>query len=112
MKRYFTVFVACLLLATVSCSHITVAPKPIETHQISSWAKQNILDADTTGVLVTAEFIRVYHELLSAYSPKLKVSSRPASPNDGIKPEKGNFRISYVVQSRFAELKDIDRGNP
>lgn len=102
-------YLCALCLLSAGCGHLTIAPKPVATRQVSSWARHNILSANDKGILVTAEFVRVYHALLTAYGDKLSVSSRPSSPTDGITPEGSNFRISYEVQSRFADLKYFER---
>lgn len=107
-KTRFAV-VAIIVVLCSGCGHMTVAPTTVQPHQISTWAQTNIVAADANGILVTSEFVRVYRNLLKVYGSKLPVSSQPASPDDGIAPEGKNFRISYVVQSRFAELKFIER---
>lgn len=101
-----------VFLALSFCQHLTTAPPSIQPPAISSWAKQNVLDADARGVLVTMEWVRVYDALLKAYQDKLAVADRPGSSSDGIVSEGSNFRVSYVVQHRFAALKAIDRGRP
>lgn len=100
-----------IILSLCSCSHLTVAPPAVQVHESSSWAKQNIIDADSKGVLVTTEWVRVYHDLLATYGSKLPVSERPASPNDGIKAEGANFRVEYPVNDRFADLKYFERNS-
>jgi hypothetical protein len=105
-----------IILSLCSCSHLTIAPPAVQVRQSSSWAQQNIIDADGRGVLVTAEWVRVYRELLKNYGKNLPVSERPASPDDGIKPEGlragvAVFRVEYPVNDRFADLKYFERNS-
>lgn len=100
-----------LLLAFSACSHLTVTPTPVATHEVSSWAKTNIIDADATGLVVTADFVMVYHELLKNYGKKLPVSSRPHTPDDGVTNAGANYHVTYEVQDRFADLKYFERNS-
>lgn len=101
--------IATVLLCS-SCSWTgTVAPHPVQAAQVSDWAKHNVIDTNAAGVLVTAEWVRVYQAMLKEEGNKLPVSNRPGSPNDGVKPEGSNFRVTFEVSDRFADLKYFER---
>lgn len=107
--RLRSIAATCLLALFLTSCSFTVTPKQVTPHAVSDWAHRNVIEANDHGVLVTAEWIRVYHELLKSYSAKLPVSNRPATPDAGIAPENGNFRVSYEVSDRFADLKYFER---
>lgn len=106
------ILILSVFLALGFCQHLTVAPEATAPHTESSWAKENILEADATGVLVTSEWVRVYKAMLDEYLSKLTVAERPLTPNEGITAEGKKYRVTFVVQERFATLRSIDRGRP
>lgn len=110
----FLLSLAILSLGGCGSAGLTVAPKPVTAHAVSSWARENVLAADARGVLVTTEWVRVYHALLTTYGDRLPVSNRPASPDAGIAAlAYDRFRVSYEVSDRFVEMKFIERnGTP
>lgn len=99
-------------LALISCASrhpLTIAPAPPHAHTVSEWARLNIVDADAAGEIVTAEWVRVYHEMLKAYGDKLPVARRPASPDQGIVAiGTDRFHVDWTVKDRFVVLKSFD----
>lgn len=104
-----TLFVGCRSNESV----MTVAPAPIKPKVVSDWARRNIVDYDESGVWVTADYVRVYKDLLHDFGTKLAVSSRPESADDGIAPGSHNgralFHITFEVRDRFDDLKYFER---
>jgi hypothetical protein len=112
MKLFVLVHVIAFLGFCSTTDRMTVAPKPVAVHEVSSWAKKNVIDSDRTGVIVTADYVRVYKALLADYGKKLSTSSQPASPDDGIeKRADGNYHVTYEVSDRFADLKYFERNS-
>lgn len=105
--------VGCAIAIVLSSCTGTVAPKPVQAARTSDWAQRNVIAANSKGVLVTGEWVRAYQEMLKEEGSKLPVSNRPGSPNDGITAEGNNFRVTYEVSDRFADLKYFERnGSP
>ncbi|SRR6266705_1550141 len=95
-----------LLLGLCSCSHLTVAPKPVNAHAIAfSGNKQNagIIDCDTNGCLVDTNFIAKYKQMELQYK-------RSIAEDVNIKKEGNNYRVSYEIISHFTLLKAAERG--
>lgn len=101
-----------LSLLAFGCAHnpITIYPKPPAATVASYWSHKNIIDADSNGEIVTAEWVRVYQELLKTYADKIPVRNRPANPTQGIS-DSGNvrFHVDWTVVNRFILLKSFDQ---
>lgn len=104
--------VVAALLAILSISNCTIAPKGAQPPKIpSDWAKTNVLGYDSTGYKVTAEWIRVYHAMIKTYGSKLPINEQ-VTPDDmgGIipTPSANIYHVSFGTNKRFTDLKEIE----
>lgn len=106
MKTLFSCVPAFLsLFFFVSCSHLTVAPKPVVAHAIAFDQNQQnagIIDCDKEGCLVTANFVAKYKQMESEF--------KHTFPGDvNIKPAGANYRMPYDCVEHFMQLKAAER---
>ncbi len=103
-KRY--VLFVWLVLSLSGCSHLTVAPKPVDAHSIA-WDEnqQNagIIDCDAKGCLVTMNWMMKYKQMESHFKNYIQADAN-------MKQEGANWRISYEVLNHFLDLKRAERG--
>ncbi len=91
------------LSVVISC---TIVHKPISAQQASydgNYRTSGVLEASADGVLVTHGWLDRYDDLLARYG---KTLNPPRSGGDriGVKPEGPNYRVTYEVSNRFADL--------
>jgi len=99
-------------LTLTSCSHLTVAPRPVSAHVIAfDENKQNagVIDGDANGLIVTPGWMGRYRAMEN------KFQETNFEPDNRIKPEGQNYRVSYTVSDHFADLtrrKHLAEGGP
>jgi hypothetical protein len=91
-------------------SQCTIAPKGVPPPKTASeWAKKNVIGYDSTGIKVTADWVRVYHSMIVAYGKKLPINEQVAADDmNGITPAGNNFHVSFETNKRFTDLKQIE----
>lgn len=89
-----------------------MAPSPVKPRVVSDWAKRNVIDFDEKGVIVRADYVRVYKALYADFGKKLPVSERPGSIDDGITKEgPDRYHVTFEVRDRFDDLKFYERNS-
>jgi hypothetical protein len=102
---WFLYFLASLALLS-ACSHLTVAPKPVNATSIAfdeNVQNAGIIDCDARGCLVTPNWLAKYKQMEGAVKNTIVADAN-------IKADGNNYRVSYEVFNHFAELKASERG--
>ena len=103
MKNLLPVFLLSLL---VSCSPLTVAPKPVNAGTIAfdeNAQNAGIIDCDGRGCVVTVNWIAKYRQMESEFKNTVAADAN-------IKPDGANYRVSFEVANHFMSLKAMERG--
>lgn len=107
MKRITTLLIIGTLFAFASCSHLTVAPKPIEAHAIAMGETNkpdaDVIDGDATGLLVRPGWLVEYRNL------EAKLKEPVFSADNLIKAEGANYRVPYKCSDHMADMKRFER---
>jgi len=100
-------------LLTAGCSHLTVAPKPVNAAAIAfdeNTQNAGVIDCGRNGCLVTPNWYAKYKQMETEFKNTIEADA-------GIKPEgnalpdgRFNYRISYEVFNHFAAMKASERG--
>lgn len=99
-------FAFLILCALTACDHLTVAPKPVESHAVAfdlNAQNAGVIDADQTGVLVTSGWIEKYKALEAEFK-------QPLPADKAIVPEGRNYRVPYEVSDHYTDMKSAERG--
>jgi len=102
--------ISLLLITTilvVGCSHLTVAPKPVNAHAIAfDENRQNagIIDCDTQGCKVTRNWLDKYRQMETEFKQTF-------AGDANIKSEGNHYRAPYDVVEFYTELKAKERGS-
>jgi len=106
---------SCTLALITSCSHLTVAPKPVEAHAIAlgetNKPDADIIDGDASGLHVRKIWVDQYFRL----EAKFKEQNWPG--DDKIAAEKSEkflalgsqFTVPYKCSDHFADMKRRER---
>lgn len=95
-----------LIVACAGCSHLTVAPKPVNAHAVAfdqNSQSAGIIDCDHSGCLVTPSFLAKYQQLEKSFK-------RTFNDDQYIKPDGKNYRMPYSCVENFTQLKAAERG--
>jgi hypothetical protein len=90
------------------CSHLTVAPKPVNAHAIAfdkNTQNAGIIDCDTQGCKVTRLWLDKYRQLETTFKQTF-------AGDVNIKPEGDHYRAPYDCVELFTRLKAQERGSP
>ena|ERR1700722_3990196 len=99
-------FIGFVIWMLCSCSHMTVAPKPVAASVIAfdkNTQNAGLIDCDQNGCLVTPGWMTRY----KAMETDLK---QPLAADANIRPAGSNFRVSFEVQNHYAEMRAAQRG--
>lgn len=118
MKPFIRLILVAACVALVSCggASLTVAPKPVASHQASySGNEQNSgmvkqPDVGEQGFAVNQDWVDGYDSLLSKFGQTLN-PPRKAGDRDGITPEAGHYRITDQVLMRHDVMNAARRAS-
>src|SRR5438552_3849663 len=92
----------------LGCSHLTVAPKPVNAHAIAfdkNTQNAGVIDCDANGCKVTVNWVAKYKQMEAEF--------KQTFPDDiNIKAEGKHFRAPYDVIEHFTTMKATERGGP
>src|SRR6266571_2084215 len=91
----------CAISLLIGCTHLTVAPKPVNAHAIAfdkNTQNAGIIDCDARGCKVTRLWLDKYRQLQTEF--------KNTFPDDSaIKVEGNHYRAPYDVIENFTRLK-------
>lgn len=99
----FWLFFAC---GFEGCTHLTVAPKPVNAHAIAfdkNVQSAGIIDCDSNGCQVTKNWVAKYRQLETEFKQTF-------SGDVNIKSEGDHYRAPYDCIEFFTRLKTMERG--
>jgi hypothetical protein len=101
------------VVALCGCSHLTVAPKPVNAKVIAfdeNTQNAGIIDCDQNGCLVTPNWYARYKKLEADAKITIAADTNIKPEGKALPDGRFNYRISYETFNHFAELKAAERG--
>ena len=100
------------LIAALALAACTIAPQQVEHKTASGWIKANRIGYDSTGYIVTPDWVYVYRASWKQYGTKLPLKEQPANPEDGIvlRPD-GNYHVTFMANRRFDHMNEMDENS-